>query len=63
MTPQQHKDWANLIRMCESDQKSINVGGKRMREMLIAMDKEWISIETALYNTEIVGKEEKEAAK
>lgn len=41
MTDEQWRDWRRLVKECEfGDHKTINVGGKRMRKMLISVDSE-----------------------
>ena len=38
LNPKQFERWQILIRDCKSRQRNINVGGKAVREMLIALD-------------------------
>ena len=38
LNPKQFERWQILIRDCKSRQRNINVGGKAVREMLIAID-------------------------
>lgn len=41
MTNEQRRDWQHLVNECElHNHKSINVGGKRMRAMLLAVNEE-----------------------
>lgn len=49
LSPKQFKRWQHLISDCKSDQQRINVGGKAVREMLIAADE----VVTAEQNREV----------
>lgn len=48
LNPKQVERWQILIRDCKSRQRNINVGGKAVREMLIALD-EFVTAQQSMH--------------
>lgn len=50
LNQKQFERWQILIRDCKASQRNINVGGKGVREMLIALD-EFVTAQQSMYPT------------